>query len=352
VAVQQSPDAEIDPEPRWEAYRLASELLTGFRKIVERALVKAVGADWSSSACPGSVADRIATRRIAELEVERFAPVDEDAMSYTTFLDLAELAEANPTVAGMLGGLSSSPDGFVADLRTLEDIRVKIAAARPLTDAETVVLAERHLRLKEKLASVRHRRTHPDPEAPEDRPASPAATQPQPAGVDSPGDAVTGDESPPIAAPADDEPASSEAPAGDISSEIAGAVARGSARSRAEQIFDGASTPVGLVDVDSRDLEVLRELRLEIIAAAEAAYNYSEEIETTVWERELESGWFGDKLEAYGLGDLATFYAVLEGYLERRRRGSNREGLRTFLADRELAKLLLRLRELFIRLRV
>jgi len=123
-------------------------------------------------------------------------------------------------------------------------------------------------------------------------------------------------------------------------------------KARNREVFDGASTPVGLVHVAEDDLQILRDLRLEIIAAAEAAYSYSDVVDASVWARVWDSGWFRDKVEAYGLGEVSTFYALMEGYLERQRRGDNRESLRTFLADRELAKLLLRLRELFIRLRV
>ena len=65
-----------------------------------------------------------------------------------------------------------------------------------------------------------------------------------------------------------------------------------------------------------------------------------------------ESGWYADRTEAYGLAEVATFFAVVDLYTERARESGDAESLRTFLADCELAKLLLRLRELFIRLRV
>jgi hypothetical protein len=113
-----------------------------------------------------------------------------------------------------------------------------------------------------------------------------------------------------------------------------------------------APTPVGLVHVDRDDVAVLRELRLEIIAVAEAAYAHSDRIAMKVWTGLWDSGWFSRKMERYGLGGVATFYAVTEQYLARRCKGYDRETMRTFLADREFAKILLRLRELFLRLRV
>ncbi len=106
------------------------------------------------------------------------------------------------------------------------------------------------------------------------------------------------------------------------------------------------------MNLDRDDIAVLRELRREIIAVAEAAYAHSDRIAMKVWTGLWDSGWFSRKIERYGLGEVATFYAVIEQYLERRSKGYDRETMRTFLADRELAKILLRLRELFLRLRV
>ncbi len=119
-----------------------------------------------------------------------------------------------------------------------------------------------------------------------------------------------------------------------------------------EDVLDGAATPVGLVHVEPEDFQVLRDLRSEIIGAAEAAYQTSSEISNSVWQSALESGWFSTRAETYGLAEVATFHAILEIYLERLKSGDDNEALRTYLADCELAKLLLRLRDLFIRLRV
>ena len=119
-----------------------------------------------------------------------------------------------------------------------------------------------------------------------------------------------------------------------------------------ESTLDGAATPVGLVHVESEDFQVLRDLRSEIIRAAEAAYRTSPEISCPVWQSVLETGWFSKRAEAYGLAEVATFHAIIEIYLDRLKTGDDGDALRTYLADCELAKLLLRLRELFIRLRV
>jgi hypothetical protein len=68
-----------------------------------------------------------------------------------------------------------------------------------------------------------------------------------------------------------------------------------------------------------------------------------------VWTGLWDSGWFSRKMERYGLGEVATFYAVIEQYLERRAKGYDRETMKTFLAERELARILLRLASLRLR---
>lgn len=350
----QNPKTVDDDQPRWEAYRLAAELLVGFRRIVHRGVVKIHGADWVASGCPAAIRDRLARREQMEFDVERSSAMGEDLIHHTTFADLAELVEADDALAEMLSGLSSSPDGLGANLRTLEDVRRKVAAARHLSDSESVVLAELHLRLREKLAGAKRRARTQQAEpgmvaqaAIAPRRDDGAAESDPPGGLPAP----AGD--PNMAQPTDSTTTVVTPPVLDESAPTQAADRRIRAvKARNREVFDGASTPVGLVHVAEDDLQILRDLRLEIIAAAEAAYSYSDVVDASVWARVWDSGWFRDKVEAYGLGEVSTFYALMEGYLERQRRGDNRESLRTFLADRELAKLLLRLRELFIRLRV
>lgn len=354
VAVIQTSEAVSDPDARWQAYRMSAELLVGFRRILLRCLERLHGEGWLETACPPAVRSGVARQRESELDVERFGSEGDEPIHYTTFGDLAELVSVDESLRDMLGGLSSSPDGLDSNLRSLEDIRRKIAAARMLSDAEFVVLSEMHLRLKEKLAGARRRArtarsdldtidTVPGEAAADGRmDESEVSPDAEPAGVSGVDSSIPEGTSRGVPAARSDE----HGPAGELQGP------REAARARAREVFDGASTPVGLVHVHDDDLAVLRDLRLEIVGAAEAAYSYSDGIDTSVWSRILESGWFTERVEDYGLGDVSTFYAVVESYRERHRRGDNRESLRTFLADRELAKLLLRLRELFVRLRV
>ena len=356
VVVNHNPKTATDSEGRWQAFRMSAELLVGFRRIFQRGLLRLHGAGWVDAAYPPSLRSRLERRLESELEVDRTGASADELIDYTTFTDLAEMLEGDETLAEMLGGLSSSPDGLSGNLQTLDDVRRKVAAARLLSDSEFVVLTEMHLRLREKLAGAKRRARSGGSatESVEDIPAGSDFDERTGDGEseDDPGRAGPGDVADGVSRGGESEVATHTViePTRDVAAGVNHPSRRPS--SRAAEVFDGASTPVGLVHVEREDLQVLRELRLEIIAAAEAAYGYSDAVDTTVWSRALDTGWFADKVEAYGLGDVSTFYAVLEGYLDRYRRGGNRESLRTFLADRELAKLLLRLRELFDRLRL
>ncbi len=361
---------------RDEAYRMVAELLVGFRRIVHRALLRVCGNEWFELGCPHQVRLRVLERQEVERGVDRCATETDDVFGHATFADLAEIIEFLEPLGELLRPLSPTPDRLCADLRILEELRIKVADARAISESEQMVLVEMRLRLREKMAGAR-RRARPDeeelgdgaadveraPDAPEitreivpeiTQVVTPEVTQEvvvpgdlpavQPAAVS--GAAVAeGRAAPPAPAPRRPTAVAGAPPAAARPS--IGFVDRGES-----VVLGGAPTPVGLVNLDRDDIAVLRELRREIIAVAEAAYAHSDRIAMKVWTGLWDSGWFSRKIERYGLGEVATFYAVIEQYLERRSKGYDRETMRTFLADRELAKILLRLRDLFLRLRV
>ena len=361
-------------EVRDEAYRMVVELLVGFRRIVYRALLRVCGNEWFEQGCPLEVRRRILERQEVERAVDRSSTEADDLFGHATFADLADIIEHCAPISEVLRPLAPSSDRLCASLRTLEELRIKVADARAISEADQSVLVELRLRLREKLAGAR-RRTHPDEEDLGDLPAtverppeSPEITQeivPEITQEITP--KVTRELAAPADVPAAAPPARSVAPVAEKTvapppvrrRPVAVAEPPAAPRppvgfvDRGESVvLGGAPTPVGLVKVDRDDAAVLRELRLEIIAVAEAAYAHSDRIAMKVWTGLWDSGWFSRKLERYGLGEVATFYAVIEQYLERRAKGYDRVTMKTFLADRELAKILLRLRELFLRLRV
>jgi len=355
---------------RDEAYRMVAELLVGFRRIVGRGLQRVFGDGWFDTGCPPAVRDKILARQTAEQGIDRFATGTDDPFAQATFADLADILESVEQLAVLLRPLAASPDGLIANLRSLEELRTKIAAIRRVSEEEQIVLAEMHLRLREKLTGARRKTKVEEPRKPDEANAEPDAAAPVEA--QSGPDPMVVEQPPTRNVPelAEQSPEGGEEavePTQQVAVEPAvgrrdlTAVAASEGHRRPERSvydpvgaagLDGAPTPVGLVCVDHDDLAVLRDLRREIIAAAEAAYAQSDTIGMEVWTQAWESGWYSRKLERYGLGEVATFYAVMEQYLHQRRTGCEGATLRTFLADRELAKVLLRLRELFLRLKV
>jgi hypothetical protein len=362
-------------EVRDEAYRMVVELLVGFRRIVYRALLRVCGNEWLEKGCPLEVRRRILERQELERAVDRSSTEADDLFGHATFADLADIIEHSAPISEVLRPLAPSSDGLCTSLRTLEELRIKVADARAISEADQSVLVELRLRLREKLAGAR-RRTHPEEEDLGDLPAtverlpeSPEITQeivPEitaeitaeitreitvpadlpPAKAPARGTAATAEE------PASPPPAARPRPAAVVRPPAASRPPAGFADRGESIVLGGAPTPVGLVKVDRDDVTVLRELRREMIAVAEAAYAHSDRIAMKVWTGLWDSGWFSRKMERYGLGEVATFYAVVEQYLERRAKGYDRVTMKNFLADREFAKILLRLRELFLRLRV
>jgi hypothetical protein len=369
VAVSRQTAIHEGQEARDEAYRMVVELLVGFRRIVHRALLRVCGNEWFEQGCPLEVRRRLLERQEIERAVDRGASQVDDLFGHATFADLADIIGHPSSLAEVLRPLAASPERLCADLRTLEELRIKVADARPISEADHTLLVELRLRLRAKLAGAR-RRAHPE----EDLDEAPLGVE---RGADSPeitqeivpeitqeivpevtqeilpettGGITVPDEQPAAGAPAPAPPARPRLAVVEGPPSASSAV--GMTAGGGSFVLGGAPTPVGLVTVDRDDLAVLRELRLEIIAIAEAAYANSDRITMKVWARLWDSGWFSRKMERYGLGEVATFYAVVEQYLERRGKGYDRQTMRNFLADRELAKILLRLRELFLRLRV
>ena len=366
-------DSSMDDgqQVRDEAYRMVAELLVGFRRIVHRALVRVCGGEWFERGCPQQVRRRMLEQQEVERGVNRSSPDADDLFGQTTFADLADIVEFLEPLGELLRPLGHTRERLCADLRALEELRVKVAGARAISETDHTLLLEMRLRLREKLASAR-RKAHPDEHDLDDLPAA-AGTAPEAGEITRElVPEITQEITPVVTAPVE-RPAAGPVAGGaeriggappavpPAERRVTAAVAgpRASARPRMEvvvraepAVLGGAPTPVGLVQVEPDDAAVLRELRREIIAVAEAAYAHGDRIALTVWTGLWDSGWYSRKMERYGLGEVATFYAVIEQYLERRGKGYDRETMKTFFADRELAKILLRLRELFLRLRV
>jgi hypothetical protein len=94
---------------------------------------------------------------------------------------------------------------------------------------------------------------------------------------------------------------------------------------------------------------VLRLLRREIIAVSESVYRLDEQIATVAWDIVTEGDWYEEHESELDLKPIGEFYALIDEFKASRGRGDDPKILRSFLSDRGFSKLLLTLREVFLR---
>jgi hypothetical protein len=427
-----------------------AEVLTSFRKIVLRGLIKQSGKNWHLDGCPSHVYERLKDRKEIELAIERLSTGEQELMSFATFGDLADILEANDELAQLLHNLAPSREILCARLTDLESLRAKLSMARQMNSDELSVLTNYSLNLRQVLAGARKRRqerrggitrpsiaTTPMSEMPIPPPVEPVRVDPlpdvdvlwpddveqppPPLGADvsttvieqlpvtPPQDAgqveVTAVETPAghddigtieKAEPPGEDIEAAEEPISDVPSQIESepateiddeelivteeAVAEilESPEGTIEDVIDddigdaevlaaeAAAEPIppsGLVIVDPQamaveisealaaedDQAVLRLLRREIIAVSESVYRLDEDIATAAWDAVREAGWFDDRRAEMGLGPIEEFYELIEHFESERAEHVGPERLRTFLSDHDFPKLLLTLRDVFLR---
>lgn len=394
-----------DLESNIQAYRTMAEVLVNLRKIIVRGLERVSGSTWYTDGCPAALYERLVERKESELAIQRFTTEYEDLISFATFEDLAEIVEYNDELARLLRNLAPSTELLCARLLELEALRSKLAQGRALSVEEITVITNYSSNLAATLAGAR-RRTGPSRGAAADTPV-PAASEVVGgfSGTDAepdeePVEELTvrddAEERPPAAAAAPVEVAE-VAFAGEVATVEEGRRREESAleiEDEPEQLSDAvveqgedlaevhqapvpATAPPGelqasvdepgpptteprigfgdvAADIDralagGEERDVLRVLRREVIAVAEAVFRMEENIEPAGWGRVHANGWFGERESELGLEPLAEFHGVVEEYQVGRAEGLSPDELRGMLSARGFSRLLLTLREMFLR---
>ena len=374
-----------DLESNIQAYRTMAEVLVNLRKIIVRGLQRVAGETWYLDGCPPGVYERLVERKETELAIQRLSAEYEDLISFATFADLAEIVEFNEDLARLLRNLAPSTELLCARLIELEALRCKLSQGRDLSVEEITVITNYSTNLLATLAGAR-RRTAPAREAVAPSagpPASEEAEVPPAAEVQPDDESVEElrirDESTaavPIVAeenargePApviEEEPgpspvAKAEEGRGYLAAE--GAVPAADTAAQQQEPEEEPAPPIttahtefeaiaddienALADGEARD--VLRVLRREVIAVAEAVYRLDEEIVPPGWQRVRNNGWFNERNEEFGLEPLAEFHGLVEEYQVGRAEGLDQDQLRGMLSSRKFSRLLLTLREMFLR---
>lgn len=372
-----------DLESNIQAYRTMAEVLVSLRKIIVRGLQRVAGDTWYRDGCPPAVYDRLVQRKESELAIQRLSTEYEDLISFATFADLAEIVEFNEELARLLRNLAPSTDLLCARLLELEALRSKLSQGRSLSVEEITVITNYSANLAATLAGAR-RRTGPAREAvsPSTGPVAIDEVEVFPAtdseGEDEPVEelkvpdesvmvepkvAASGPQDAPVTVIEEEaEPSSDALLEEDHAEPAAEAMAPATEGTATEATADEPTPPLTTAHAEfeaiAADMEnalsegeerdVLRVLRREVIAVAEAVYRLDEDIQPPGWRRVYDNGWFGAHKEEFGLEPLAEFHGLVEEYRVGRAEGLDHDDLRGMLSSRRFSRLLLTLREMFL----
>jgi hypothetical protein len=347
-----------------EIYQVMAEILITARRIVHRGLIKVSGPNWYEDGCPSSVFDRLVARKENELAIERTDREYHELIGYASLDDLAEIIEHNADLANLLRVIAPKGSTIVAMFREIEALRLKLAAAAPFSDDDAETLYRYHADFRDALDRRMKEKGQRSTSV-----ASPVETDPVIHLPDEPKD-ETVDDGRDEAASADRPEVEDEAPESDwpLKEEVAEAAPVEEAEKepveadRPEQkeedyitAVTGSDTAeielaeVGRALADRDDLEVLRVIRNEVMAVAEGVLQNDHDRATLVWEEVCTAGWYERKKTDLEIVTLEEFYSVVDAVRETHRSGGGLESIKAHLQVSEFSKLLLALREMFLK---
>jgi len=333
-------DANLD------AYQIMAEMLVTVRRIVHRGLEKASGKTWYLDGCPPGLFERLVERKENEVAVDRFDEEYQELISYASFDDFAEIIDYNKDLAKLLSGIAPKNATMAERLRELEVLRLKLAATVPFEEDDIDRLLEYHRDFRDAVARRMKKSGDATPTpAPRQQPEEPPDEEvaAEDAEVDELGEdeEVTAEDTEIDELGADDEVRDDEPPA--ETPETGESAEPGAAG----DVDEAARVERAMADND--DAEVLRILHSEIMSVAEAVYQRDLDRTHPVWETLKASGWYDRKKTALALAPLELFYEVSEEARNRQQSGADLDELKAYLDEVEFSKLLLSLREMFMR---
>ncbi len=361
-----------------EAYQVLVDLVVTIRRIVHRGLEKVSGKTWYLDGCPPGLFERLVERKERETAIDRFNREYQELITFASLDDLAAIVEFNQDLNRLLASLAPEGAPVIERLREIEALRLKLAASVTLDDEDLESLYRYHQEFKDALA----RRKKAAQETPP--PAAPAAAEAVAASPQ--GEEKSSAEAGPIAAPAvapssDGEDAVTP-PGGDgpefrtqaVSFEELVEVVEAAKAEVATQTGQGGSEPVPdpcrpavappaepaepepptAVEAERAmaaedDREVLGLLHREVTAVADAAFRNQLDRPHPVWEAVRSSGWHDLKKADLALAPLELFFTIVGRAAEAQRGGAEPEAVKGLLHEAGFAKLLLSLREMFMR---
>ena len=340
----------IDRDLNIEAYEVMAEMLVTVRRIVHRGLEKSTGKTWYLDGCPTGVYERLVDRKENEVAIDRFDRDYQELISFATLDDLAEIIEYNSDLAQLLEAIAPEGSTVAERLRDIESLRLKLAATVPLDEHDLEKLLAFHADFRESLTRKKK------PAAPSTAPGALATATPDAGG----GEAA--EPSPPApeakvsefgtratgidelsAADVVIEPASEEPTAA-----VADATPAASDEQASGQLAELAIEAERAMAIED-DHEVLRVLRREVMSLAEDIVGGRTDRDCPVWQTLRSSGWYDIKKSALGIEALDGFYEVADEARKKAAAGGDAKAVKAILDEAGFSKLLLSLREMFLK---
>jgi hypothetical protein len=395
-----------DLDQNVDAYQILADLMVTIRRIIRRGLEKASGKTWYLDGLPDGLFERLVARKEREAAIDRFGGEYQELITYASLDDLAATIEHNAELRKLLAALESEGTPIIERLREIEALRLKLAASVPFDDDELETLIRYHQEFRDSLTRRKHGAGEATPE-PSPEPADTSATggataeprNDEPTGRSEPDDehgetagtTSAAGSGPPAHERPDQVPRGREfstqaatfeelvevvggvRPAGgrtesNAAGEKTGKAAIEDARTRAAKLVadaigedapetgtverravDRENPPERPTTLDAEramaaddDREVLAVLHREITFVADRAFDGGLDADHPVWEAVRSSGWYDLKKS-----DLAL--APLELFRQAESQDADRESIRELLRESGFSKLLLSLREIFLR---
>ncbi len=362
-----------------EAYQVLVDLVVTIRRIVHRGLEKVSGATWYLDGCPPGLFERLVERKERETAIDRFNSEYQELITFASLDDLAAIVEFNQDLNRLLASLAPEGAPVIERLREIEALRLKLAASVPLDDEDLEALYRYHQEFKDALA----RRKKAGQETPPPAAAGTVAVPPPggerppeaagriPAGAVAPRTRAEDAPAPPgVAGPEFRTQAVSFEELVEVVEATKAEAGMQTGQGGGEPVPDPSGTaaappgppraepaepePPTAVEVERAmaaedDREVLGLLHREVTAVADAAFRNQLDRPHPVWEAVRSSGWHDLKKADLALAPLELFYAIVGRAAEAQRGGAEPAAVRDLLREAGFAKLLLSLREMFMR---
>ena len=363
-----------DRDPTIESYQILADLLVTIRRVVHRGLEKVSGTTWYLDGCPPGLFEQLVERKEKEIAIDRFGGEYQELITFASLDDLAAIIEYNTDLAKLLASLEPEGEPMIDRLRSIEAFRLKMAAAVPFDDDDLQAVIRYHTEFRESLTRRKRARgkvTSPPPPSDEPVVAEEEKGDPPPediAALETPEEETVGGGVETAEIPLE---FSTQVTTFEELTEIVGgpkavaprdgSVGDGGTLTDVESSNDLAGSPpdgddeaslineVALAITEDDDRKVLRLLHREVTGIAEGAIRKMLDFGHPVWDTVRSSGWYDMKKADLALAPLEVFYTVIARATDVQRSGAGFEAVKATLGEAGFSKLLLSLREMFMR---